>query len=61
MKVILEWNGDKEDLMAEVDDKYGEDMTLEDSIIWLLDYGEDGGMVKHNNITIRKEEDETRN
>lgn len=56
MKVILEWNGDRKDLMTEVDDKYGEDMTLEDSIMWLLDYGEDGGMVKHNNITIRKEE-----
>lgn len=56
MKVILEWNGDKEDLMAEADDKYGEDMTLEDSIIWLLDYGCETDTIMHNNIKIRKEE-----
>lgn len=56
MKVILEWSGDKEDLMAEVDDKYGEDMTLEDSIMWLLDYGDTDTTIMHNNIKLRKEE-----
>lgn len=56
MKVILEWDGNQEDLMTETDDKYGEDMTLEDSIIWLLDYGYETDTIMHNNIKIRKEE-----
>ena len=56
MKVTLEWDGDKEQLMDEVDDKFGEDMTLTDSIIWLLDYGDEHTTIMHNNIKIRKEE-----
>lgn len=56
MKVVLEWNGDKEQLMDEVDNKFGEDTTLADDIIWLLDYGDEYTTVTHNNIKIRKEE-----
>lgn len=61
MKVILEWNGDREDLMDEVDNKFGEDTTLADDIMWLLDYGDEYTTIMHNNIKMRKEEDETRN
>lgn len=61
MKVILEWNGDREDLMDEVDNKFGEDTTLVDDIMWLLDYGDEYTTIMHNNIKMRKEEDETRN
>lgn len=56
MKVVLEWDGDKEQLMDEVDNKFGEDTTLADDIIWLLDYGDEYTTVTHNNIKIRKEE-----
>lgn len=56
MKVVLEWDGDKEQLMDEVDNKFGEDTTLADDIIWLLDYGDEHTTVTHNNIKIRKEE-----
>lgn len=56
MKVVLEWDGDKEQLMDEVDNKFGEDTTLADDIIWLLDYGDEYTTVMHNNIKIRKEE-----
>lgn len=61
MKVILEWNGDREDLMDEVDNKFGEDTTLVDDIMWLLDYGDEYTTIMHNNIKMRKEEDEARN
>ena len=61
MRVILEWNGDREDLMDEVDNKFGEDTTLADDIMWLLDYGDEYTTIMHNNIKMRKEEDETRN
>ena len=61
MKVILEWNGDREDLMDEVDNKFGEDTTLVDDIMWLLDYGDEYTTIMHNNIKMRKEEDEIRN
>lgn len=56
MKVILEWNGDREDLMDEVDNKFGEDTTLADDIMWLLDYGDEYTTIMHNNIKMRKEE-----
>jgi hypothetical protein len=61
MKVILEWNGDREDLMDEVDNKFGEDTTLVDDIMWLLDYGDEYTTIMHNDIKMRKEEDEARN
>ena len=61
MRVILEWNGDREDLMDEVDNKFGEDTTLADDIMWLLDYGDEYTTIMHNNIKMIKEEDETRN
>ena len=61
MKVILEWSGDREDLVDEVENKFGEDTTLVDDIMWLLDYGDEYTTIMHNNIKMRKEEDEARN
>lgn len=57
MKIVLEWDGDQRDLLAEVDKRgYGEDMELVDSIIWVLDYGDKDTTIMHNNIKITKEE-----
>lgn len=51
MKVILEWNGEREDLLKEQDG-----MSLADNIVWLLDYGSGEQGITHNNIHITKGE-----
>lgn len=57
MKIILEWDGDTRDLQTEIDEKgYGDDMEFIDSLIWLIDYGENHGTLMHNDIKMTKEE-----
>ena len=56
MKVVLEWDGNQQDLQNEIDKTgYDSDMSLVDSIIWVLDYGDDDTVIMHNNIKIKKE------
>ena len=58
VRVILEWDGKREDLYDEAKNKFGEDTTLADDITWLLDYGDEYTTVLHNNIKITMEGEE---
>lgn len=52
IKITLEWDGDKADLLKE-----DSGMSLVDNIIWLLDYGSGDQGIKHNDIHITKGEE----
>lgn len=46
MEIKLKWDGDRSDLEDD------QDMSLVDDIMWLLDYGDKGATIRHNNIEI---------
>lgn len=48
MKIVLEWDGDKAELLDE-----DSGMTLADSILYAIDYSTTDTTIYHNNIKIK--------